>query len=108
MNAPAERDPKGYENEGQQRLIGLIQVLAGHELHGLAPAAIAKALGCSASAVTRDTANLQLAGWAEQVPETGNWRLGPAVVQVALKHMAAMDRAASRLEEIRNRFSRTG
>ncbi len=98
--------PSSYTHDGQQRALSLVLLLAGHEITGLAPAEIAKSQGCTASTVTRDLANLQQAGFAEHVPETGRWRLAPQVVQIALRHMAALDRAQSRLEETRNRFSR--
>jgi len=97
-----------YTHEGQQRVLRLLLLLAGHEITGLAPADIAKQQGCNASAVTRDLANLAEAGLAEQVPETGRWRLAPQIVQIALRHMAALDRAEQRLAETRNRFSRAG
>lgn len=96
-----------YRNEAQQRLLQLVQLLAGNELTGIAPAEIARQLKVTPSCITRDVANLQMAGMAELVPETGRVRLGPALVQMALKHMAAMDRAQSRLNEIKARYSRT-
>lgn len=96
-----------YTHEGQQRLLKLVMLLAGNEITGLAPSDIARQQQCSASCVTRDLANLQEAGWAEQVPETSRWRLSPQIVQIALRHMAALDRAEQRLAETRNRFSRS-
>jgi DNA-binding IclR family transcriptional regulator len=95
-----------YTNDAQQRVMRAVLVLAGHEVHGLAPAQIARDMQVSPSVVTRDMANLEAAGWAERVPATGNWRLGPAPVQVALRHMSAMDQAEGRLAEIRQRYSR--
>lgn len=95
-----------YTNAGQQRILQVVQALAGHEMTGIAPAALARELGCSAACVTRDMDNLRSAGMAELVPETGRWRLGPAVVQIALKHMTAIDRAEKRLDEVRSRYSR--
>ena len=53
-----------YTNAAQQRLLQLIDLLAGHELAGLAPTEIARALGCGAPVVTRDLDNLRTAGWA--------------------------------------------
>ena len=96
-----------YLNSSQQRILGLLRVLAGNEIEGLAPGDIAKLNNCSASHVTRDLANLLHAGLAEQLPTTGRWRLGPQIVQIALRHMTALDRAQSRLDEIKNRFSRS-
>lgn len=104
MSAGAQPD---YTNEAQQRLLRLLMVLAGHELHGLAPAQIAREMACSASAVTRDMDNLAKAGWAERVPATGFWRLGPQPVQMAMRHMVAMDRAKTQLEQVSQRYSRS-
>lgn len=96
-----------YTNEGQQRILRLVMLLAGNEVTGLAPADIARQQGCSAPIVTRDLDNLRTAGFAEQVPETQRWRLSPEVVQIATRHMAALDRAEQSLSATRNRFSRT-
>lgn len=57
-----------YTNAAQQRLLQLIDLLAGHELQGLAPAEIAKALNASPSVVTRDLDNLRTAGWGANAP----------------------------------------
>jgi DNA-binding IclR family transcriptional regulator len=97
-----------YTNEAQQRLLRLLTLLAGHEVLGLAPGEIAKTQGCAAPMVTRDLANLREGGYAEQLPDTGRWRLAPQVVQIAVRHMTAMDQATRRLGEINQRFSRSG
>jgi DNA-binding IclR family transcriptional regulator len=94
-----------YISEAQQRILGLILVLAGNEIEGLAPSQIAKLNICSASQVTRDLANLKAKGWAEQIATTGRWRLGPEIVQVSMRHLTALDRAKTRLDEARNRFT---
>lgn len=93
-----------YISEAQQRILGLVVTLAGHEIEGLAPGDIAKVNRCSPSQVTRDLANLKHFGWAEQLPATGRWRLGPDIVRVATRHMTALDRAERRLAEIKSRF----
>lgn len=95
-----------YTVEAQQRILRLINVLAGNEITGLTPAEIAREQRCSASLVTRDLANLQEAGFAEKVAETGAWRLAPPIVQIAMRHMVALERAERRLKEITNRYSR--
>jgi DNA-binding IclR family transcriptional regulator len=96
-----------YTNEAQQRILRLLLTLAGNEVTGLKPSDIAKLQDCTAPMVTRDLANLREAGLAELVPETDRWRLAPAVVQIAIKHMAALERAETRLAETRNRYSRS-
>jgi DNA-binding IclR family transcriptional regulator len=93
-----------YISEAQQRILGLVVTLAGHEIEGLAPGDIAKFQSCSPSQVTRDLANLKHFGWAEQIQATGRWRLGPDIVRVATRHMTALDRAERRLAEIKSRF----
>ncbi|MDP2008214.1 MAG: IclR family transcriptional regulator [Rubrivivax sp.] len=96
-----------YIREPQQRLMQLIRTLAGNEIEGLAPGDIARLNTWPASQVTKDLANLKHFGWAEQIAATGRWRLGPQIVQIAMRHMEALHRAESRLGEIKNRFSRS-
>jgi DNA-binding IclR family transcriptional regulator len=93
-----------YINAPQQRILGLVMTLAGHEMDGLSPGDIVKAQKCSASQVTRDLANLKHAGWAEQIQATGRWRLGPTPARIGVRHMALLDRAQRRLAEIQSRF----
>lgn len=95
-----------YDNAAQQRALRLVGILAGHELHGIAPKDMADSLGVSAGTITRDLHNLREAGMAEQIQETGRYRLAPKLVQIALAHMTAMDRAERQLGEIKQRFTR--
>jgi DNA-binding IclR family transcriptional regulator len=96
-----------YTNEAQQRILRLLVTLAGNEVTGLKPSEIATLQGSARPMVTRDLANLREAGLAELVPETDRWRLAPQIVQISMKHMAALDRAEKRLGETRNRYSRS-
>jgi DNA-binding IclR family transcriptional regulator len=96
-----------YTNDAQQRILRLLGVLAGNEITGLKPSEVAQLNQCAPSVATRDLANLREAGLAELVPETGRWRLAPGIVQIAIKHMAALERAETRLAETRNRYSRS-
>ena len=95
-----------YISDSQQRVMDLIRTLAGNETKGLAPSQIATLQGCSPSEVTRDLANLKHRGWAEQIAATGRWRLGPEIVQISVRHSAALNRAKTRLDEVTNRYSR--
>ncbi len=95
-----------YDSPAAQRILAMVMVLAGNEFNGLLPSDIAKALKCGASTVTRDLHNLQAAGFAEQIPETGRWRLGPKVVQIAVSFSTALNRAETRLREVTQRFTR--
>lgn len=95
-----------YINAAQQRLLKVIVLLAGNEFAGLAPSDIAKALNTSPSNMTRDLANLKEAGLAEQLTDTGRWRLGPKLVQIALAFSDHMNRSSARIAEMQQRYTR--
>ena len=95
-----------YTHDGQQRILALLKTLAGNEINGMAPSDIARAQACSASCVTRDLDNLRTAGFAEQVPESGLWRLSPELVQIAVRFQVGLSRAANRIAETESRFTR--
>lgn len=95
-----------YINQAQQRILRLTLALAGNEFAGLTPAELARSVGCSASAVTRDLANLREAGLAERMEDTGRWRLGPKLIQVALAFVSCRTRAKVRIDELDNRYDR--
>ena len=96
-----------YTNAAQQRLLQLIDLMAGHELQGLLPGEVAKALAVGASTVTRDLDNLKTAGIAERDEESGHWRLTPRLPQQAVRVWAAIDRAERRIDEAKARFKRS-
>jgi DNA-binding IclR family transcriptional regulator len=93
-----------YINAAQQRVLKTLVLLAGHELMGLAPGEIAKAVRTGASNVTRDLANLREAGMAEQL-DNGQWRITPRVGQLALRVLNSLGEARKRVEETAQRFS---
>lgn len=93
-----------YTNEAQQRLLRLITLLAGHEIVGITPAEVAHQMDVKAPTVTRDLDNLRTGGYAEQVPETGRWRLSPQIVRIATRHSVALSQAEDRLNEIKQRY----
>ena len=95
-----------YTNEAQQRILRLALTLFGDVVGGYPPAALAKALGVSASVITRDLDNLRSAGLAEREEGSGHWRLTPRLPQQAIKVFNAIDTAQRRVDEARNRFTR--
>lgn len=95
-----------YTNDAQQRLIKLLIAMFGDAVNGYPPAVLAKALGCSASVITRDLDNLRTAGVAERIEATGHWCLTPRLPQQAIKVFNAIDTAQRRVDEARNRFTR--
>ncbi len=102
----SERDFKRYESQAQQRLIKILRILAGHEVDGLANGEIAKCLGIRPADVTNHLANLYLGGIAEEIPDTGRWRLTPWVSQAGFAMAANVERRKRKLDEIHQRYSR--
>lgn len=95
-----------YSNASQTRGYRVLLTLAGHEVTGLSPMEIAKAVGANPSAITRDLRVLQDEGLAEPILETGRWRLGPKLVQVALAFSDHLARAQRKVDEIQQRYTR--
>lgn len=99
--------PEKYGTSDQlRRTCRAIVVLAGHTVNGLAPGELAKAVDASPSNITRLLANLKQEGFVEKIEETGRWRLGPKVVQIALAFSQDLSRARARLDEVSNRYTR--
>ncbi len=94
--------------QAQRRILRVIFALAGHELMGLAPVELQRALEITnASTVVRDLQLLKDVGIAEQIPETGRWRLGPKLIQVARDFEIAINKASQRIAEIKQRYTRS-
>ena len=95
-----------YTNNAQQRLLRVVLVLAGNEFNGLLPGEIAKAVGTTPHNITRDLDNLRKAGVAEVIQDTGRWRLGPKLIQVAMAFQRHVTKMRSRFDEIEQRYTR--
>lgn len=96
-----------YTNNSQQRILAVVLALFDDVVNGVAPVALARAVATSLPNITRDLANLQAAGLAERLEETGCWRLTPRLPQQAIKVFTAIDRAEQALSQARQRFTRT-
>ena len=97
---------KTYDNASQERGYAVLLTLAGQEITGLAPSEIADAVKASRSRITCDLRVLQKMGLAEPILETGRWRLGPKVVQIALAFTDSITRSRRKLDEISQRYTR--
>lgn len=104
MNGTRKTD---YTNAAQQRLVKLVLVMFGDVVNGYAASALAKAVGCSQSVMTRDLFNLEQTGVAEKDEETGLWRLTARLPQQAVKVHAAIGRAETRLAETKSGIHRS-
>lgn len=92
-------------NNAQQRVCQILALLAGHEAEGLTQTSVAKAVKASDNRVFHDLRNLAHAGLVERL-ESGQWRLGPKLVQIAIAHQHGLARIKARVEEIEQRYSR--
>ena len=95
-----------YDHAGQRRVLKVMLALFGHEIDGIAPGQIAKAVGISPGNVTRDLHNLVEAGIAERLPHNDHARISPRMGQKALAILNNIDSAAKRVDEARNRYTR--
>jgi DNA-binding IclR family transcriptional regulator len=96
-----------YAVESQQRILRVMLALAGHEVTGLAPGELAKGLELPAAQITKDLANLRLAGLAEEIPGIGRWRLTPKLIQIGVALQLAVEQAERKLGEMKQRYTRT-
>ena len=94
-----------YVNGAQQRLLKLILALFGDVVHGYTPGQLCEAIGASAHQMTRDLANLVIAGLADK-GDDGRYRLTARLPQQAVKVYAALGRAETRLNETRAAIQR--
>ena len=77
----------------------LFRLLAGHEIQGLAPGEIAKALGVGAPGVSVNLPALAGTGFVERVGDTNRWRLGVAFVRIAHTVFTANAATKAQLED---------
>lgn len=91
--------------EPVRKVCDLFRLLAGHEINGLAPGEIAKALGVGPSWVSVNLPGLAELGFCERVCETNRWRLGVAFVRIAHTVFTANTQAKEALIERMNRIA---
>lgn len=96
-----------YTNSSQQRILKVVLTMFGHEIDGLPPGQLAKLAGITPGEATRDLDNLMQAGWVEEVLGCKSYRLSPMIGQRALAILNTIERATRRLEDTRNRYTRT-
>lgn len=92
-------------NAAQQRVAQILTLLAGKEAEGLPQVAICRAGRWAAPKVHNDMRNLRHAGLVERL-DSGNWRLAPKLVQIAIAHQQGLARITAKVEEIQQRYTR--
>lgn len=86
----------------------VIQALSGHSLSGVRLGEVAGVVQQSSPTTLRDLQALESLGLAERLADKPDrWRLTPRLVQLALAHQRELAREEQRLDEFRNRYSRS-
>ena len=84
----------------------LFRLLSGHELLGLAPGEIAKALGVGAPWVSVNLPALAAeTGFVERVEGTNRWRLGVPFVRISFNVSTKYSSAVKQLEDVGKRYA---
>jgi DNA-binding IclR family transcriptional regulator len=86
------------------KVLAVLDVLLRNFAHGFTSSELQKETGSSASDMTRYTATLEKAGYAERIPETGRWRPSHRMAQHAVQILASLDSAQQRITEAKNRL----
>lgn len=85
----ARRDPEKYRVRSQQAMLAVIEALAHNPFEGMAMPQLVRALpGLTRDQIYRSVANLQLAGWAEEV--SGGFRLTPKITTISQRVSLAL------------------
>lgn len=88
-----------YLSDQIQRTLSVIQLMAGHEVHGVALNDLAKELETSLPNITRAMKNLQHANFVETLPTNEKrWRLSPKLVQITNTVEANMRQVMQQLD----------
>lgn len=103
----ADTTPRGYHCESQQRILGVLMSLFGHEIEGISPSNIAKANNITPANTTRDLWNLERAGLIERLPGSDRVRISPRLGSKALATLAAFDQAQRQLTDLQARYTKT-
>jgi len=100
----AERDDPEII-ESYVRCARVLDVLWEHMANGLSPSEVASAAREPKSYISRALQSLRAAGHAEQIHDTGRWRPSVRLARRAADVQRALDRAAARLDELRERVA---
>jgi DNA-binding IclR family transcriptional regulator len=100
MSAAPEKSHK------HERMLDLIEALSGCAVNGVSNKALAEALGCSPTDVSRDMPTLINKGWARKDSETGHFHPTARMGQVFGRILADINKAETRLADIKHNFTR--
>lgn len=93
-------------SEPIRKTCDLFNLLAGHELLGLAPGEIAKGLGVSPAWVSLNLPALAATtAFVEQVEGTNRWRLGVRFVRIAITVGTNLNKNKQHLDDLTQRYA---
>ena len=101
------KDDSKYISDQLQRMLKVITMMAGHEVHGVSPSSLANLAQTSPANITRILANLKLAEFAERLPsDNTRWRLTPKLIRIANIVTLNFSTAEQQLQQDQHNYSR--
>jgi len=92
----------GRTTNSASKVLKVLLALRGHALNGLSNGELSKALGEPPSAITRHLSTLVAEGLAVKLP-SGRYAHGVMMLQIATAYASEMNRAQSRIDELKQR-----
>jgi DNA-binding IclR family transcriptional regulator len=92
------------DTKSATKVLSVLDVLLRNFAHGFSPTELVKETGFGASDITRYVNTLEMAGFAERIPETGRIRPSHRMAQFAVQIMSSLDSAEQRIKESRTRL----
>jgi len=92
--------------ESALKVLAVLDVLFRNFVHGFSPGELADSTGFSPSDITRYVKTLEVAGFAERIPETGRIRPSHRLAQRAVQIMQSLDSAKERIDSSINRITK--
>jgi DNA-binding IclR family transcriptional regulator len=96
-----------HDIKSAAKVLAVLDVLMRNFAHGFSSTQLAKETGYSASDITRYVNTLESNGFAERIQETGRIRVSHRMARYAVQIMNSLDEAERRIQESRNRLTRT-
>ena len=96
-------DVRDYAGKGQQRIIRLVELLAGQEQHGLSLTEIATSMGVAVPTAYRDLQTLKAVGWGRRM-ESGRWCMDLGAAKPLAKVRKGIAKARAELGRIESEY----
>lgn len=96
---------KTSPTESALKVLAVLDVLFRNFAYGFTPGELAKSTGFAPGDITRYVKTLEMAGFAERIPETGRIRPSHRLAQRAVQIMQSLNAAKDRIDSSINRIT---